>query len=74
MGIIQLNPTIPMSVNGKGNGYALAMIDYSQEHDLLFVVAIDSTGEIWTVSNREVRMLRNISMGRTLLNDIKKSI
>lgn len=61
----QLNPTIPMHVLGKGNGFAVAVIDYSQEHDLLWVVIMDETGEIWTVNNREVRGQTNISMCRT---------
>ncbi len=60
--ILQLNPTIPMSTP-KGNGYAILVIDYSQEHDLLFTVALDN-GELWTFNNREVRMLTNITMGR----------
>lgn len=65
--IIQLNPAIPMHVIDKGHGYAIAMIDYSQEHDLLWVVAINETGEIWTVPNQKVRMLKNITMER--IND-----
>lgn len=62
--ILQLNPPIPMNVIGKGDGYAIAMIDYSQEHHVMFVVAINETGEIWTVENPQVRMLKNITLGR----------
>ncbi len=62
--ILQLNPTIPMSTP-KGKGHAVLVIDYSQEHDLLWTVIIDNTGEIWTYSNSEVRALKNISIGRT---------
>lgn len=29
-------------------GYAFLVIDYSQEHDLLYVCAMDN-GEIWTL-------------------------
>ena len=53
--ILQLNPTIPMSTP-KGSGYAIAVIDYSQEHNLYWVIAIDDSGEIWTYPNTEVRM------------------
>jgi hypothetical protein len=60
----QLNPPIPMSVEGKGEGVALAVIDYSQEHHLLWVVAIDATGEIWATPNPKVRLLKNWSLGR----------
>lgn len=62
--MIQLNPPIPMHVLGKGDGYALALQDLSQEHDMLWIVAIDETGEIWTASNRNVRMQKNITLGR----------
>lgn len=62
--ILQLNPMIPMSTP-KGNGYALVMIDYSQEHNIHWVIAIDDTGEIWTYPNPEVRMQKNITIGRT---------
>jgi len=62
--ILQLNPTIPMHVIGKGDGHAIAIIDYSQEHHLLWVVAINETGEIWTVENPSVRLLKNITLGR----------
>lgn len=61
--ILQLNPPIPMSCP-KGNGYAIALIDYSQEHHLHWVIAIDATCEIWTYSNPEVRMQKNITLGR----------
>ena len=62
--LIQLNPPIPMTHVQKGDGYAIAMIDYSQEFDIMWVIAIDSTGEIWTAMNRNVRMQKNITLGR----------
>lgn len=61
--IIQLNPQIPMSCP-QGNGRAIAMIDYSEEHNIIWVIAIDKTGEIWSYQNPEVRMQKNITMGR----------
>jgi len=61
---MQLNPTIPIfRVSDSMNGYAFIVIDYSQEHDLLFVCAMDN-GEIWTLSNREIRVTNNITLGR----------
>jgi hypothetical protein len=66
--IIQLNPTIPMTTP-KGKGYALFLIDYSQEHDCLWAVADDLTGEIWFWNNSKVRMQTNISMGRIQKSD-----
>ena len=64
MSMLQLNPTIPITRVSDGmEGYAFLIIDYSQEHDLLFVCGMDN-GEIWTLSNQEVRLCKNISMGR----------
>ena len=39
------------------------VIDYSQEHDLLYVCAMDN-GEIWTLNNKTIRVQNNISLGR----------
>ncbi|WP_295631570.1 hypothetical protein [Novosphingobium sp.] len=60
----QLNPTIPLHVLGKGDGYAIGMIDYGQEHNLIWVTAIDETGEIWCAPNSKVRLGKNWTMGR----------
>ncbi|WP_374412316.1 hypothetical protein [Novosphingobium colocasiae] len=60
----QLNPTIPLHVLGKGDGYAIGMIDYGQEHNLIWVTALDSSGEIWCAPNPTVRLGRNWTMGR----------
>ncbi|WP_068073745.1 hypothetical protein [Novosphingobium lentum] len=60
----QLNPTIPLHVLGKGHGYAIGMIDYGQEHNLIWVTAIDDTGEIWCAPNAKVRLGKNWTMGR----------
>ncbi|HVR91301.1 MAG TPA: hypothetical protein VHG29_09445 [Novosphingobium sp.] len=60
----QLNPTIPLHVLGRGDGYAIGMIDYGQEHNLIWVTVIDETGEIWCAPNPKVRLGRNWTMGR----------
>ena len=60
----QLNPPIPLHVLGRGDGHAIGLIDYGQEHNLLWITAIDATGEIWCAPNPEVRMQKNWSMGR----------
>jgi hypothetical protein len=64
--VLQLNPPIPMTVIGKGDGYAIAMIDYGPEYHLMWIVAIDSTGELWTMPNPQVRMQKNITLGRII--------
>jgi hypothetical protein len=62
--ITQLNPMIPIfRVSDNMEGYAFLVIDYSQEHNLLFTCAMDN-GEIWTLSNKDIRFCKNISLGR----------
>lgn len=62
--ILQLDPMIPVfRVSDGMEGYAFLVIDYSQEHDLLFTCAMDN-GEIWTYSNKEIRFCKNISLER----------
>jgi len=64
--MLQLNPTIPMvRVSDGMKGYAFAIIDYSQEHYVHFVCGLDN-GEIWVLSNKDIRLQSNISLGRTL--------
>ena len=62
--LTQLDPPIPLHVLGRGDGMAMAVIDYGPEHNLLWVTAIDTTGEIWCAPNPEVRMQGNWSLGR----------
>lgn len=61
----QLNPTIPLK-SPKASGECIAVIDYSSEHNLLFVIIDDETGEVWTVPNADVRGFKNYSVGRNL--------
>lgn len=62
--MLQLNPTIPIiRISDQMKGYAFLVIDYSQEHDLLYVCAMDN-GEIWTLNNKTIRIQNNISLGR----------
>jgi len=64
--IVQLNPMIPIfRVSDEMEGYAFLVIDYSQEHNVLFTCAMDN-GEIWTLSNKEIRFCKNISLDRKL--------
>jgi hypothetical protein len=60
----QLDPQIPLETE-KGPGQAVGIIDYSEEHDLLWVVILDDGGEIWTFRNSQVRGFPNYTMGRT---------
>lgn len=71
--LTQLDPPIPLHVLGRGDGYALAVIDYGPEHNLLWVTAIGQTGEIWCAPNTEVRMQSNWSLGRAKPLAVKAS-
>ena len=64
MSFQQLEPPIPVHVLDKGAGFAIAVIDYGQEHNLIWVTAINDTGEIWCAPNPRVRMQANWTMGR----------
>lgn len=68
--IKQLNPSIPVRVVDKGIGECLAWIDYGKEDHILWMVAMDDTGEVWTVGNDKIRLLKNTSIGRDLKNEI----
>jgi hypothetical protein len=61
--ILQLNPALPLKTP-KGKGWAHFLIDYSQEHDLLWVVFLDESGECWTFSNSKIRIDSNLSLDR----------
>jgi hypothetical protein len=65
--ILQLDPPWPVTTS-KGAGFAMALIDYSQEHDTLFKVCITETGEFWDLPQSQVRGVQNISMGRMKKN------
>lgn len=59
--MLQLNPPLWLSTP-KGVGLCHVLIDYGAEHDLLWVVAQDDTGEIWTWPNPQVRLIPNLSL------------
>jgi hypothetical protein len=61
--LTQLNPPLPL-ITPKGKAWAHIVIDYGQEHDLLWVCFQDETGECWTWGNRDVKIQENITMGR----------
>jgi hypothetical protein len=60
--ILQLNPPVPLDTP-KGPGFAHVLIDYSQDHHLLWVVFLDGSGECWTFRNPDVRLQPNLTMG-----------
>jgi hypothetical protein len=66
--IIQLSPTIPM-LTPKGKAKAHFLIDYGEEHDLLWVCFQDDTGECWTWGNKRIRLQENITADRTFTKE-----
>ncbi len=67
MSFTQLNPSLPVFVEDKGKGVAFAVIDYGEEHNLIWVVALDASGEIWCSPNPKVRVRGNWTMGRRIM-------
>jgi len=61
--ITQLNPPIPLDTP-KGAGQATFLLDYGLEHDLYWVVFLDDSRECWTFSNRDIRVQKNLTIGR----------
>jgi hypothetical protein len=71
---LQLNPPLPVEVvssAGKmtwdgptGTGMAIIMKDLGPDHNSLWTVIMDATGEIWDVQNPFVRGQANITYGR----------
>ena len=61
MNVLQLNPSLPCIVTSKDNKSALALflLDYGPAFDLLFVVSMTETGELWTVPTYELKMHTN---------------
>jgi len=68
--ILQLNPTIPLETP-KGKGFAHFILDYSQEHEMIWIVFIDETGECWSFRNPEIRLQRNMTFGRNITPSCK---
>lgn len=68
MSMLQLHPTIPVySLDHEQEGYALVILDYSQEHNSLFLVGLDN-GEMWWIKQSRLRLCSNYSMDRNIKN------
>jgi hypothetical protein len=67
----ELRVHLPVSTP-RGNGFAFAVIDYGQEHHLIWIVALDDTGEIWAVANPDVRVRPNPTMRALRVNKSTK--
>lgn len=65
--ILQLDPPLPF-ITPKGRAYAHFLIDYGQEHDLLWVCFMCETGECWSYPNSQIRMEANMSLNYKMTN------
>lgn len=61
--MMRLDPPLPV-MTPKGKAWAHVLIDYSQEHHLIFVCFQDDTGECWSWQSKDVRIQTNQTMGR----------
>jgi hypothetical protein len=61
--IIQLDPFLPVNTP-KGKGSAVFLLDYGEENHVLWGVVLDADGTVWWVSNPEISLRSNWSMGR----------
>jgi len=63
--ITQLSSPLPVYlIDRQESALAHFVIDYGIEHDLYWVCFLKSTGECWTVSNPNIRMEWNHTIGR----------
>ena len=74
MSFTRLEPPLPVHVLDRGDGLAFGVIDYGAEHHLLWVTAMNETGEIWCAPNPKVRMQSNWSMGRARPKETDNSV
>jgi hypothetical protein len=59
---LRLDPTIPMRTP-RGDGRAMVVLDPGEDNHLMWVVALDGSGQIWTYQNPDVRVLGNRTLG-----------
>lgn len=62
--LIQLSPSVPL-LTPKGPARAVALIDYGEDHDLVWVCFQDETGECWSWRNRDIRAVPNFTFSVT---------
>ena len=60
--LTQLQTPLPLDTP-KGKAWAVAIIDYGPQWDLLWVTFVHDSGECWTFGNREVRQEKNYTFG-----------
>jgi hypothetical protein len=51
-------------ITPKGNGIILYLIDYGHETDTIYTVIINSTGEMWQFTHKDIIVKPNITFRR----------
>jgi len=59
---LRLEPSLPVETP-DGPGRALIMLDYSEDHNLFWITALDASGEIWCYPSKWIRVQRNRTLG-----------
>lgn len=50
----------------KGDGVIWYIIEYGHETDTIYTIIINSTGELWQFTHRQIRVKSNITFGRNI--------
>ena len=50
----------------KGRGVIFLVTDYGYETDTIYTVIIDSTGEFWQFTHKDIRAKNNLTFGRNI--------
>ncbi len=53
----------------KGKGIIWLVTEYSTEQYKVFSVIINNTGEIWEFTSKDIKVTKNITMGRNYATD-----
>lgn len=60
-------PTNRIEVNTpKGPGIIWLVTDYGYETDTIYTVIINSTGEFWQYTHKDIKAKNNITFGRNI--------
>jgi len=67
--MIQLDPPLPVYVvDRKESGICHVLIDYNRDHDLIWVVFMDKSKEVWCVKNDQIRAIKNVTFDSNVLS------
>jgi len=61
--ILRLEPPIPLTTP-KGKAFAYFLLDYSMDHNLLWICFLRDGGACWTFRNSQIRLEENETMGQ----------